>query len=270
MNASPIPIAPAPTLAERRPRSIAGALLLLTAGVVVAAWFLPAGTNWLIALSLIVVFFLLTGKAITGRGLGILINERKLMSLSRLQLVIWTIVIVSGFFVIALERIRMGEAPQPLNIGVDWQIWALLGLSATSFVGTPLLYGAKKAKNPADPELVPKVAARYREEPSGVNANREGILYGNGSIQDARFTDMFEGDELANVQLVDVAKLQMFFFTVAIAVAYGMQLYALIAYGDLSVGDVKMPEVQSGLLVLMGVSHAGYLGSKSVDRTKTA
>jgi hypothetical protein len=269
MNAIPTPAPPAPTLAERNPLSIATALLLLTIGVVVAAWFLAAGTNWLVVLTLIVVFFLLTGKAITGRGLGVLINERKLMSLSRLQLVIWTTVIVSGFFVIALERIHMGEVLQPLNIGIDWQIWALLGMSATSFVGTPLLYGAKKNKNPADPELVPKVAARYREEPGNVNANREGILYGNGSIQDARFTDMFEGDELANVQLVDVAKLQMFFFTVVIAVSYGMQLYALIAYGDLSVGDVKMPEVQPGLLVLMGVSHAGYLGSKSVDRTRT-
>ncbi|HEX3603948.1 MAG TPA: hypothetical protein VHU43_07635 [Steroidobacteraceae bacterium] len=269
MNASPTPIHPTSTLAERNPISIASALLLLTIGVVLAAWYLPAGTNWLVVLTLIVVFFLLTGKAITGRGLGILINERKLMSLSRLQLVIWTAIIVSGFFLMALERIRMGELLQPLNIGIDWPICALLGMSAASFVGTPLLYGTKKEKNPADPELVPKIAARYREEPSDVNANREGILYGNGSIQDARFTDMFEGDELANVQLVDVAKLQMFFFTVVIAVSYGMQLYALVAYGDLSVGDVKMPEVQPGLLVLMGVSHAGYLGSKSVNRTKT-
>ena len=270
MNAIPTTAAAAPTIAESNPVFTGTALILITIGVALAAWFLPAGTNWLVVLGLIVVFFLLTGKAITGRGLGILINERKLMSLSRLQLIIWTVVIVSGFFVIALERIHMGEVPQPLNIGVDWQIWALLGMSATSFVGTPLLYGNKKAKNPADPQLVHKVAARYSENPADVNANREGILYGNNSIQDARFTDMFEGDELANVQFVDVAKLQMFFFTVVVAISYGMQLYALIAYGDLSAGDVKMPELQSGLLALMGVSHAGFLGSKSVDRTKTA
>jgi hypothetical protein len=86
-------------------------------------------------------------------------------------------------------------------------------------------------------------------------------------MADARFTDMFEGDELANVQFVDVAKLQLFFFTVVVAVAYSMQLYAMIAYGDLSVGNVKMPELQEGLLALMGVSHAGFLGSKGVDRT---
>jgi hypothetical protein len=258
---------PTPTVAEQHPVYTGAALMLITVGVVLFAWFLPAGTNWLVVLSMIILFFLVTGKAITGRGLGILINERKLMSLSRLQLVIWTAVIVSGFFVIAIERVHMGVVAQPLNITVDWKIWALLGISTASFVGTPLLYGSKKNKEPDDPQLVQKTAVRYGDDAQQVDSNREGILYGNNTMADARFTDMFEGDELANVQFVDVAKLQLFFFTVVVAVAYSMQLYAMIAYGDLSVGNVKMPELQEGLLALMGVSHAGFLGSKGVDRT---
>ena len=247
------------TLAENYPVFTGLALTLLTVGMVLAAWFLPAGTNWLVVLGVMVAFFLLTGKAITGRGLGILINERKLMSLSRLQLVIWTLVIVSGFFLIALERIHMGVVSQPLNIGVPWTIWTLLGISTTSFVGTPLLYGNKMDKEPKDPQLSNQPAA----------SSSQGILYVNNDIKDACFTDMFEGDELANAQFVDVAKLQMFFFTVVAAIAYSMQLYSLIAYRDLSVGDVKMPELQEGLLALMGVSHAGYLSSKGIDRTPT-
>jgi hypothetical protein len=44
---------------------------------------------------------------------------------------------------------------------------------------------------------------------------------------------------------------------------------ALIAYGDLDAGDVRLPVLQDGLVALMGVSHAAYLGSKSVDQTQT-
>jgi hypothetical protein len=222
-------------------------------------------------LALIAIFFLITGKVITGRVLGVFINERKLMSLSRFQLVVWTGLIVSGFFVIALERIHSGAAAQPLAIGIDWQIWALLGISAASFVGTPLLNSNKKSKEPdRKDELVTKAATRFQEHPDDVERNRQGILYGNSSVAFARFTDMFQGDELANAQLVDVAKLQLFFFTIVVAIAYGTQLYQLVAYGDLDLPGIRLPVLQEGLLALMGVSHAGYLGAKGVDQTPTA
>jgi hypothetical protein len=193
------------------------------------------------------------------------------MSLSRLQLIIWTGLIVSGFFVIAIVRIKSADVDQPLSIGIDWQIWTLLGISATSFVGTPLLYGNKMTEEPKDPEKVEEnTASHFSDETAQqVANNRVGILYANANIEDARFTDMFQGDELVNTHLVDVAKLQMFFFTIVVAIAYGMQLFQLIAYDDLTQSDIHLPELQNGLLALMGVSHASYLGSKSVDKTPT-
>ena len=260
-----------PGIAERAPAATAGALVLLTVAIALAGWYLPAGTNWLVVLALIGLFFLITGKVITGRVLGIFINERKLMSLSRFQLVVWTGLIVSGFFVIALERIHSAVAAQPLAIAIDWQIWALLGISTASFVGTPLLNGNKKSKEPErKTDRVKKTATRFNEHADDVERNRQGILYGNSSIAFARFTDMFQGDELANAQLVDVAKLQLFFFTVVVAIAYGTQLFQLIAYGDLDVSGIRLPVLQDGLLALMGVSHVGYLGAKGVDQTRTA
>jgi hypothetical protein len=260
-----------PGIAERAPVATAGALVILTVAIALAGWYLPAGTNWLVVLALIAIFFLITGKVITGRVLGIFINERKLMSLSRFQLVVWTGLIVSGFFVIALERIHSGAAAQPLAIGIDWQIWALLGISTASFVGTPLLNSNKKGEEPdRKDELVTKAATRFQEHPDDVERNRQGILYGNSSVAFARFTDMFQGDELANAQLVDVAKLQLFFFTIVVAIAYGTQLFQLIAYGDLDLPGIRLPLLQDGLLALMGVSHAGYLGAKGVDQTPTA
>jgi hypothetical protein len=117
---------------------------------------------------------------------------------------------------------------------------------------------------------VQRTAKRFKERPAEVDRNREGILYGNSSIGFARITDMFQGDELANAQLVDVAKLQLFFFTIIVAIAYGTQLYQLIAYGDLDLPGIRLPLLQDGLLALMGVSHAGYLGAKGIDQTPAA
>ncbi len=258
------------TFAESNPVITGTILLVITAVIGICAWFVRDGTNWLVVLLLIVAFFLITGKAITGRALGILVNERNLMSLSRLQMIIWTAIIVSGFLVIAIVRIRSGEVDQPLSIGVDWQIWVLLGISTTSLVGTPLLYGNKKAEQPKDKdEVVQKAAENAGVDPKVVDENRQGILYANPDIRLASFTDLFQGDELVNAHLVDMGKLQMFFFTVAIGLAYAVQLYQLIAYGDLTQSNVKLPELQDGLLALMGVSHAGYLGSHGVTQTPT-
>lgn len=201
-------------------------MLSLAVAMAVFAWWLPLGTNWLVVLGIIALFFLITGKAITGRALGILINERKLMSLSRLQLVVWTALIMSAFFVIAIERIKSADVAQPLAIGIDWKIWTLLGISTVSFVGTPLLNANKASKEPKQASmLAQKTAALFQETPADVEADRQGILYGNSNMADARFTDMFEGEELSNTQLIDVGKLQMFFFTIVVAIAYAVQLF---------------------------------------------
>lgn len=251
----------------------AAALLLLVALAGLAAWFVPAGWNWILVMILLGVFIMVLGKVSMGSALGILINERKLMSLSRFQMAVWTVLIVSAYFTIALIRIKSGDVADPLLIGVDWHVWALLGISTTSFVGTPLLNGTKKQEEPrpTPPQtqsVIEKTAAAFGEQQVEVDNNRQGILYGNSSIADARFTDLFEGDELSNTRFIDLGKLQLFFFTVMIAITYGVQLYQLIAHDTLT-DDVSLPTLSDGLLALMGVSHAGYLGSKAIDHTPT-
>src|ERR1041384_256772 len=55
---------------------------------------------------LMVLFVITLGYRISGRPAGILINERNLMSLSRFQMVVWTIIILGAFITIAVERIK--------------------------------------------------------------------------------------------------------------------------------------------------------------------
>ncbi|MDH4186083.1 MAG: hypothetical protein OEV08_03715 [Nitrospira sp.] len=246
-------------------------LIAITTAMVLLAWHARPGLNWVFTLALMTAFLVVLGLAITGRVNGILINEMNLMSLSRFQMVLWTVIVVSGYFVIAIARVKAGDVANPLAVAIDWKVWTLLGISTTSLVGSPLIMGNKKRKEPADKAKTFKVAKNaYGEDSAAVEANRSGILYGNKDVSEARFTDMFEGDELANAPLIDVAKVQMFFFTILVAIAYGAELLHVIMVDDLTGDNMSLPVIHEGVLALMGISHAGYLGGKSVTSTPTA
>lgn len=253
---------------------LAGVLMLLLTvwilGVSLFAPFSPRGINLVVVMFSLFVFMMLIGLLVMGRPFGILITEQRVMSLSRLQMTLWTIVILSAFILAALQRVH-DSAIDPLAINLDWQLWALLGISTTSLVGTPLILSGKKKKEPADPKIVEDTARAFEplgETPESVEKNREGILYANEDVTDARLTDIFEGDELKNSPYIDISKVQMFFFTLIAALTYALALYKWFNENDAS--DLKsFPELSEGLIAILGISHAGYLGSKAVDHTSS-
>ncbi len=224
--------------------------------------------GWLITALSMFVYFLLLGRWICGRPLGILINERNLMSLSRFQMVAWSLLILSAFMTIAMKRVHMlwslpGAAP--LNIQMDWHLWALMGISTTSLVGTPLLLAPKMAKNPSE-QSVSKTAAQLAEPEPDIKSNRQGTLYANSRMTDAAFSDMFQGDEIGNTAHIDLAKLQMFYFTIVslISLAYAIAASLSNIYG---IDKFAMPIPPDGLVALLGISHAAYLTNKTADHT---
>lgn len=250
-------------------------LILLTALMVPAAWFLPPAWNFIALMVLMLLFMITLGVRISGRPAGILINERNLISLSRFQLVMWTIIILSAYLTAAIGRIHGGAIGDALAIGLDPKLWALLGISTTSLIGTPLLQSTKKAQNP-DPKEVAKtetaLAAKGDPEPKEVIAdNSQGVLYANADIKDAAFSDMFEGDEVGNTAYVDVSKVQMFFFTIVAGLSYGMDLFQWVAAKGYVPADPKtqaaFPLVSGGLVAILGISHAGFLMNKSTTHT---
>jgi len=86
--------------------------------------------SWLVVLGALLAFFLVLGIWITHQPLGVLINERNLMSLSRLQIVSWSLVIFSGYLVAVMQRIA-GHVPNPLDVSGDNHLWAILGISSS-------------------------------------------------------------------------------------------------------------------------------------------
>jgi len=250
-------------------RSIYGAVAgtLLVVLMCLASWFVPPGWNFVVTSAAFATFLAFLGQAITQHPLGALINERKLMSLSRFQMVVWTVVILGGYGAFAAVRMRAG-VPDPLSIEIEPQIWALLGISATSFAAAPIVLGTKIVKEPA-PGICQETARAFNETEAEVDRNRAGVLYGNASITDARWTDMFEGDELKTTRYLDLGKVQMFFFTILLVISYAAMLFKTLST-TAPTELVKFPVLSEGMIFLLGISHAGYLVNKGVTRTKTA
>ena len=241
-------------------------LLLLLAMILAGRWLDPA-TAWLLILALMGTMFLFLGSWICGQPFGILVSERNLMSLGRFQTVLWTWLLLSAYFAVVLLRIGVGldKIPDPLAVGVDKNLWALLGISTASLVGSPLLLEAKRRKE--TPESAVDTAAKVlKEDAPEIKANSQGTLYSNPKPEDAALTDMFQGEEIGNTAYVDIAKLQMFFFTVIVAFSYGYALWHMFAQQK-ATEISQLPSPSPGMLGLLGISHAGYLGGKTVDYT---
>jgi hypothetical protein len=237
------------------------------AGVVVviciAGFLTPSGWNFVAIALALTVLLLVLGRAIVGRPLGALVNEQNVMSLSRLQMVVWTVVILAAYLAYAFVRIATRE-PNPLDIKIDWHLLALMGISATSFVASPLILDTKKDKVP-DPAATAKTALVAGEEVATVETNRQGTLYANTDKMDAQLTDLFQGDELGNTTHLDLAKLQMFFFTLIAAIAFIAMIIASLTARSPDLGS--LPVLSDGFVAIFGISHAGYLSSKGLDHT---
>ena len=244
--------------------------VLLAAIVYVGLHQAYAATRaWTLTMGLMFLLFLYLGTVISGRPLGILVGSRNLISLSRFQTVAWTMVLLSAFLTVAFRRI-MADLAAPLDISMDPHLWALMGISTASLISTPLILQNKVSKDPANAKAMDSASKSLNENVEDIEKHRQGLLYANPSIQDARLTDMIEGDEVGNTAYIDISKVQMLLFTVVILVAYCYSVYNLL--GQLGAGKIvadklAMPALSDGVIALLGISHAGYLGSKAADHT---
>jgi len=73
---------------------------------------------------------------------------------------------------------------------------------------------------------------------------------------------MFKGEESTNSDNLDLSKIQMFFLTVVVLIVYA------VAMGDMFVKSyskiIEFPAFHESLLILIGISHAGYLTCKAI------
>jgi hypothetical protein len=88
---------------------------------------------------------------------------------------------------------------------------------------------------------------------------KEGLIHKNDSPAEADWIDMFRGDEVGNYQIIDISKVQMFFFTIAIVFTYGVLLWISLGSQALESAQFNFPPFSDSMNALLGLSHAGYL-----------
>ncbi|MCI0394735.1 MAG: hypothetical protein L0332_01905 [Chloroflexi bacterium] len=342
--------------------------------------------SWAILIAVMALFLGLIGRATTGRWLGVLIDSGYKMSLSRLQIVLWSILVLSAYLTIAMPRI-LGNLvcepaddecePAPLQITFPSELVLAMGISAASFAGSNLIQSNKKnrvveireaslgrwaleeesaqkardeasaalekAKTAANDALLKKQqtendmaqllqeaqnaldqaatdearqeaeaalrgvqrlaearraaadkvhrdavtavqqaeAVLAQSEATYQNAaiarqradtEREGLLHRNSDPSQATWSDLFRGNEVGNYMLIDMSKVQMFFFTIIVLVAYAAALAALLRNGPVLLHPlgVDLPPFSDSLNTLLAISHGAYLSVKTVDHTKVA
>jgi len=221
---------------------IAGVLLLI-AGMLLIILLAPKRSlwAWILSIVLFVILFVAIGKKCGGedsKWFQVLIDERNSVSLSRFQMTLWTILFLSSFFTAALINIFANKT-NPLDIDIPAEFWVLIGISATSLVGSALVkqsqYKIKKILLIVSPK-----------NPS--------------------FCNMFKGEQTTNADNLDLSKIQMFFLTIVVLIVYA------VALGDMFVKSyskiIEFPPFHESLLILIGISHAGYLTYKAIPHEK--
>ena len=236
-----------------------GSLLLIAVFVGLAiVQPLTAYQSWIVVMIGMVIFTMIVGHGITGVWQGALVDERLRMSLSRLQLLLWTILIVSAFATIAVMRMS-SDAVNALNVGVPETIWALLGISATSLIGSPLIKNTEKNAPAPSVDRIEKVAADQGADPNAITV--VGNVVKNTDINQASIADIFMGEYFTNFALLDLGKIQLFFFTMLLVISYGTAIGSLLRTDPM---PSSLPDVGAGMLPLLGISHTGYLAHKVV------
>jgi len=223
--------------------------------------------TWMGTLILLAVFTTIAGQGITGLWRGLLIDERNKISLSRLQVIIWTIVVLSGFLTAALSNLAAGQT-SPLSIAIPTELWLLMGISTTSLVGSPLIKSTKTARKPNETERTSTFNLMAEEGLDTKKLSSKGQIVINTSLEDARWSDLFKGEESGNAAQLDLSKVQMFFFTLILVIAYAAAIGSAFTGTEPKIDS--FPALDSGMLALLGISHAGYLVNKAVPHSQTA
>ncbi|GIG20794.1 hypothetical protein Cch01nite_15180 [Cellulomonas chitinilytica] len=191
------------------------------------------------------------GIVIKTRWYGILIDGRGRVSLSRFQLVWWTIIVLSLVCGVVVGRFTFdpgtGAGIEVLGFSIPESVLGLLGIS----VGTTVASSAVKT---------------YK----GRRRSRQAAAAAPGSAEVAQILLVEEG-AVAD-QTIDVGKFQALIVTILLGGAYVLTtIHAFMGRDPVPIenpSDIStLPDLNTTFLALLAISMAGYLGVKTVPRT---
>jgi hypothetical protein len=116
-----------------------------------------------------------------------------------------------------------------------------MGITTVALVGSPILKSEKQEKD---------------------------LLKTNETAAEAKFSDIFKGEENDNIGRLDLGKVQMFYITIIILLAYTIQLANTFVINPENpklpvISVLAFPAISTGMVTLLGISNAGYLAYKA-------
>jgi hypothetical protein len=214
------------------------------------------------------------GVEVYRRPLGILTSGTNRYSLSRLQMFLWTWLILSAVSAAALVRAFQfggGDLATAFSIEIHNDLYVVMGVAFFTGAASPALI-ALKAQGASDPVQRDLAALRLNE-----NVAARGRVATRPTSQPPRLSDLVEGDELASAGVVDLSKVQQLMLTVTLVGVYAAMLFGLFV-GDQfftplakpSATKTVLPLLNDDMVKLMVLSHAGYLGYKAAPKPPAA
>ncbi len=249
-------------------------------GVGFAGWLLPLARiqlMWIVFIIGIALFVMVAAHGMTGRfWFGWAINEQYRMSLSRVQMFLWTSTVLASFLVSVIANIRSGHLETAVAVGIPEELWLAMGISTSSLVASPLIVSRNKKKqtNESDAEKTVLSLGLYTEETLTVDRQNaivghfEGQVFRNSSPGAANLSDLFRGEATGNASILDFTRVQNLVFTLVLVVAYAANINSVLVSSIETIASeqiMSLPGIDNAFVVLLGISHAGYLVAKETQ-----
>ncbi len=258
--------------------------------------------GWLCTAALISLFLFLLGQFTKhGARTFFIDGNRNKYSLSRIQMVCWTVIILSAHLTLTLTRIvhsndKEGHTlyasglPSDKSenyasaVGIPKEVLALLGISIGAALITPVINNTKGRKTNRKDDTVKKskkldnssVVPLYENVlKMNVGSNRNvsniGAIQINKKIENAKLIDIFMGEEVKNYKLLDISKIQQFVITLAVMVSYMYIVFRSFSRVELPIHEMNiLPNIPKDLLYLVIASHTYYIGNKVITQSTPA
>jgi hypothetical protein len=202
--------------------------------------------------------FTAIGLLVEDSTVGVLLTARNTYSLSRLQMVLWTILVLGALM--AATACRAWDHVAPLSIDIPTDLLTAMGISYVSAAAAPALLTLKSQGTPP-PNQVAAAEGRMGEALAPT-----GQVMGRPAASSASLTDLIKGDELSTAGTIDLSKVQQLLITIMLIVVYGGSLGALFAQPDFAIAKTYLPPFTKDFVNLMLVSHGGYLVYKAASK----
>lgn len=226
-------------------------LALVAANVAGPAWFTADTAPGLLFLAQALIFLvaaMAAGVAIKGHPLGVAIDKRNRLSLSKLQMLLWTAIVIPALATLVAYRVAHGLGMEAADIVIPTEVLAAMGIAAGSLAASPAVLSLKPEEGDQ------RVAVRPLTER-------------------VRLVDLIRGDEEGNKDAIDLSKLQQFAVTLLLIGVYAGVVYssfASIVWVRRALTDPlplrELPALGVGFVQLMAISHAGYLLYKAAPK----